>query len=50
MQIIKGKFNIDVPVSSLSLEDDDLKFWTSQNTQNLGELFYGFLNYYADFK
>ena len=37
-------------MSSLHLEDDDLKFWKSTNTLNLGDLLNGFLNFYANFK
>ena len=48
-QVMPDKFNLDMDVRKLKLNDDLLP-WTSSNTQSLGELFGEFIYYYADFK
>ena len=47
---IQEKFSLDIDVSCLSL-DDEIPPYQSTNKKSLGELFVGFLKYYArDFK
>lgn len=48
-KLFPDKFDVDINVSELKL-NEDLPTFTSQNTQTLGELFAGFLAYYAKFK
>lgn len=42
------KFNSKTDIKKLRLNDNSI-LWTSENTQTLGELLMGFLEYYADF-
>ena len=44
-----NKFNAKTDIRSLRL-NDDLTLWVSTNTQSLGELFMGFLEFFSNFK
>ena len=44
----KERFNSNTDFRRL--REDNLPAWSSLNTENLAELFAGFLNYYAKFK
>ena len=48
-KLMPEKFDINLKVSALKF-DEDLTHWTSENVQSLGELFAGFLDYYANFE
>ncbi len=45
----REKFNAKTDIRTLRLNDDPPE-WTSENTQTLGELFMGFLEFYANLK
>jgi hypothetical protein len=45
----KDKFDIKIDIRTLRL-NDDVCTWTSSNTQTLGELFVGFLEFYSNFE
>ena len=45
----KDKFDIKIDIRPLRLNDDACT-WTSSNTQTLGELFVGFLEFYSNFE
>ncbi|RMZ95341.1 poly(A) RNA polymerase GLD2-like, partial [Brachionus plicatilis] len=47
-KLFPDKFDVDISVSELKL-NEDLPTFTSQNSQSLGDLFAGFLNFYAAF-
>ncbi|CAF0811092.1 unnamed protein product [Brachionus calyciflorus] len=47
-KLFPDKFNIENDVSNLKL-NEELPIFTSQNTQTLGELFSGYLDYFSNF-
>jgi hypothetical protein len=49
--LLKDRFDVDQPVSQLKRTDEPKLIWKSENRQTLGELFIGFLKYFAkDFR
>jgi len=49
--LLPDRFDVNIPVSQLKRNDQPKLIWRSENRQTLGELFIGFLKYFAkDFR